>query len=104
MSINRSSLSVAVVLVFITGCVTTPSRYTAYGKSQDDLMRDRYQCYQETQQRVSGAYVNRYGGAANSSVIPSCGAFNACLAARGYLKSENGNLVVPSGALIDCTN
>ena len=101
MGIGRGSLSVAVALALLSGCVTVP-RYAGSGKSQADFMRDRYQCYQETQQRVSGAYVNRYGGAADSRVMPSCSAFSSCLAARGYYESERGNLVVPSGAGIQC--
>jgi hypothetical protein len=32
--------------------------------TEEQIMKDRYACYQETQQQVSTAYVNRYGGAA----------------------------------------
>lgn len=59
-------------------------------------MKDRYECYKETQQRFSDAFVGPYGGSAGSQVIPSCSAFNACMASRGYLRSDtDGNLVVP---------
>lgn len=89
--------------LILAGCETLPHAYMASGKTQQDLLRDRYECYRETQQRVSGASVNRYGGSASSNVIPSCGAFNACLASRGYIYSkERGTLVVPKGAEITC--
>jgi hypothetical protein len=42
------------------------------------------------------------GGAAEGVVEPSCGAFNACLAARGYSQSSAGSLVVPREAVIRC--
>jgi hypothetical protein len=38
-----------------------------------------------------------------SEVKPNCSAFKACLAARGYLEAENGNLEVPSSAKIECS-
>jgi hypothetical protein len=60
-------------------------------------MQDRYACYHETAQRL----VADRGA---SEVKPSCGAFNACLAARGYLQSKDGNLEVPASAKWRVTN
>lgn len=99
--------------VFVSGCANpTYYRYiNNQGATQDQFMKDRYACYTETQQRVSGAYVNEYGGASSSQVMPSCSAFNACLAARGYYRSDTqnladfnapGSLSVPAGAVIYC--
>lgn len=90
-----------------SGCTSVPSksapiRFEKTGATQEQLLRDRYECYQETKQRVSGAYVNQYSGVADSRVIPRCDAFKACLAARGYIRSDIGNLLVPASAVIEC--
>jgi hypothetical protein len=53
--------------------------------TQQQWAQDRYACLQETQQRVSL-------GAATSVVMPTCSAFNACLAARGYHRSNTANI------------
>ncbi len=97
----------------ISGCATTYIRYlSSNNATESQFMQDRYQCYQETQQRISGAFVNQYGGAASSQVLPSCRAWNACLAARGYYRSDTtsvaelnqpGSLFVPQGAVINCS-
>lgn len=74
-------------------------------------MRDRYACYQETRAAVSNAIVIRQGAAANAQVVPSCDALAACLAARGYYRSDTSNLAdfnqpgslrVPPGTVIRC--
>lgn len=90
----------------LVGCAIPPPQpvkfYSSNGASMDKFLSDRYACYQETQQRISSAGVNQFGGSSNSQVIPSCGAFSACLAARGYILSDKGNLEVPQGAIISC--
>ena len=50
--------------VAIGGCAPTYVRYLSNkGATQQQFVNDRYACLQQTQQRVSGAYVNQYGGA-----------------------------------------
>jgi hypothetical protein len=65
-------------------------------------MKDRYECLQEAQQRVSGAYVNSYGGAASSRVVASCGVWVSCLGARGYTVDPDGPLAAPPGMEVRC--
>lgn len=103
--------------VLVTGCASQP-RYMRYvnntGATQDQFMKDRYSCYQETRERVSAAYANQYGGAASSQVVPSCSGFNACMAARGYYRvadttdvtvfQQRGNYYVPGSAMLQCSN
>jgi|SRR5215469_4749406 len=94
------------------GCTPNYMRYVSNtDATETQFLQDRYQCLQETAHQVSGAYVNAYGGAASSQVMPSCSAFNACLAARGYYRSDTtnladlnvpGSLYVPSSAVIQC--
>ena len=101
---------VTFIFAVISGCATPPTSYYRYfnpKSNQQQFMKDRYACLQETQQRVSGAYVNQYGGASSSTVMPPCSAFNACLASRGYYRSDTTNpndpgLYVPQGAVINC--
>lgn len=106
---------IILLLAAMGGCASTPAymRYVSNtGASQDQFMKDRYACYQETRARVSGAFVSQYGGAANSQVMPPCSAFNACLAARGYYRADTtnpndfnqrGSYSVPQGAMIQCS-
>lgn len=110
---RRAVSGAALVLAAaVSGCAPTYVRYmTTTGASQQQFMADRYTCLRETQQRVSGAYVTQFGGAASSHVMPSCSALNACLAARGYYRADTsnrsdfnqpGSLHVPQGAMIQC--
>jgi hypothetical protein len=61
----------------------TPWRYARPDTTQAQFMKDRYECLQEAEQRVSGAVVNPYGGAASSRVVVNCGVWVSCLGARG---------------------
>ncbi len=112
----KSIRFVATILLMaasMSGCATTYIRYlSSNNATQTQFMQDRYQCYQETKQRIYGAFVNQYGGSASSQVLPSCSAWNACLAARGYYRSDTtnvaeldapGSLSVPQGAVINCS-
>ena len=97
-------ITAALLAGAISSCVTPPPpRFVSdLGASQDKFMQDRYACLKETQQPTSAAFVGGDTGSARSVVEPSCGAFNACLAARGYSQSETGPLTVPSEAVIRC--
>jgi hypothetical protein len=111
---NTASKCFAAVLLvgMVGGCATSYIRYVnSSSPSQQQWAQDRYSCLQQTQQRVSTAVEDQYGGAASSVVMPSCSAFNACLAARGYLRSDTTNVAdlnlpgsfsVPEGAKIQC--
>lgn len=111
-AMNPSRLFYAFALCLFAGCAPVQPQYqpqlryeSLRGATLDQFLRDRYACYQETAQRVSGAAITPYGGAATSNVIPSCSAFSACLAARGYLRNDaGGSLVVPPGAVLQCSN
>lgn len=117
MNMCTASKSIGIILLVavIGGCATTPTYIrwmTNTGATQQQFMNDRYACLQETQQRVSGAFVNQYGGASSSRVMPPCSAFNACPAARGYYRADTtnlddfrqpGSLFVPQGAGIQCS-
>lgn len=60
------------------------------GASCEDYQRERYQCIQEARQPISRAYVGAYGGSSASSVAPSLGVYQSCMAARGWLIVQDG--------------
>ena len=101
-------------LVAMNSCASQPTYVRWINQrnvSQEQFMKDRYDCLRETQQRVSSASVDAYGGQSSSQVMPSCSAWHACLAARGYFRNDTtslddfklpGSLYVPQGALVYC--
>jgi hypothetical protein len=54
------------------------------GAAVDDFSNDKYACMQQSQQPNSSAYVDRYGGVANSGIITNGNLFGACMNARGW--------------------
>lgn len=118
MNMSTAIRSLGILLVaMVSGCAAPAPTYTRYasntGATQQQFMRDRNACYEETRAILSAAVANKYGGAAASQVIPPCRDFNACLAARGYSRSDTsnladlnqpGSLVVPQGAALKCSD
>ena len=70
--------------------------------TQEQFMKDRYECLQQAQQPVSGAYVNAYGGASSSQIVANGGVWISCLEARGYTTDPNGDLVAPPDMVVYC--
>ena len=98
-----SPILLALTATVLSGCaVPQQIRFTKDGTDQAKFMKDRYECLQEAQQRVSGAYVNQYGGASSSKVVANCGVWVACLGARGYEVDPNGDLAAPPGMVVYC--
>ena len=72
-------------------------------ETQEQWLHDRTTCYNETEQRISDGSVDQSGVKANSVDGPMCRAFNACLAARGYTRSDaTGALTIPEDASVQC--
>lgn len=67
------------------------------GASQAEFSQDKYDCMQQSQQQVSGAYVNKFGGGASSQVVTNGNLFNSCLNARGWtlVQQPNANAAQP---------
>jgi hypothetical protein len=100
---------VAFGAVLVSGCSTAPPpppamRWTSNNNAtQEKWLNDRNTCYNETQQRMSEGSVDQSGPKAYSVDGPICRAFNACLAARGYARSDTtGALTIPEGASVLC--
>ena len=73
----------ALLAISLGGCAAQ-GRWIKDGVSQQQANQDHYDCLREAQQRVSGAQVNAYGGAAQNTVITNQNLYYACIAARGY--------------------
>jgi hypothetical protein len=92
----------ALFFLLLAGCAVPVPKYDGPGSFQD-FVNVRYQCVLETSARTSGAFVNQYGGASSSRVMPSCSAFSACLASKGYFKSQTGRFdPAAAGIVVEC--
>ena len=101
----RTAIATIGLVAMLAACAPTPRKTLAYTRAnttQDQFMKDRYECLQEAEQRVSAAAVNQYGGASSSQIVPSCGVWTSCLGARGYVVDPNGNLSAPPGMIVNC--
>ena len=90
----------------LSGC-SLYSRYDGPGNVQD-FAAARYQCVQETKRPVFSAEVTKTdalkaiaGIRATAKEIPSCSAFNNCLAARGYFMTDQGRFSA-EGLYVEC--
>ena len=76
--------STVAVGLALSACATQPTMWIKPGFSQDEFAKDRYSCMQQSQQRVSTAFVNQYGGSSSNHAITNANLFNACMSAHGY--------------------
>ena len=89
-------------VVSLAACAPPLTRYTRPDTTQQQFLKDRYECLKQSEQRVSGAVVNPYGGAASSHERANCGLWYSCLAARGYVIDAAGDLAAPPGMAVPC--
>jgi len=66
----------------LSACAAQQTMWIKPGFSQDEFAKDRYSCMQQSQQRVSTAFVNQYGGSASDHAITNASLFNACMSAE----------------------
>jgi hypothetical protein len=93
--------------VLVSGCATAPPpvmRWTSNNHAaQEQWLNDRNTCYNETQQRISDGPPDQPGTNPNRVDGPICRAFNACLTARGYMRSDTaGALTILEDASVKC--
>jgi len=103
------TLFVLVAMLSICGCASTPAQqtqttqptqYSKEGATQQQFMKDRSECIQQAQQKVSQAY----GAVATGTTFIKCDAVPSCLTARGYVVNAKGNLAAPPGSEVACVN
>jgi hypothetical protein len=100
---------VVVGAVLVSGCASAPPPVMRWASNnqatQQKWLNDRNSCYYETQPRVADALADQPAAKINSVDGPLCRAFNACLAARGYTRSDTtGALTIPEGASVQCAS
>jgi starvation-inducible outer membrane lipoprotein len=103
---TKRSITMGLIVISLTACATAPQttiRYTRVDTSQQEFMKDRYECLQQSEQRVSGAVV--YGNVASSQEreVANCGLWLSCLTARGYTIDKAGDLAAPPEAVVLCS-
>jgi len=81
---NRMERLLVICTIVLTGCANLAMGWYKPGGSQSAFAQDKYECMSNSQMAVSGAYVNAYGGAANSQTTTNMPLFQACMQARGY--------------------
>lgn len=88
----KRSAAIVLFTLPLAACLTiSPPLYSGPpGATYQSFIDTRYVCYQETATRQYSAGINQYGGAATSTVAPTCSAFRACMASRGYFQSATG--------------
>ncbi len=77
-------LLVFACLCAVTLCACSTPVWVKPGATQSDFAHDKYGCMQQSQQGASTAFVNQYGGSANSGMITNQNLFSACMNAQGW--------------------
>src|SRR5690242_16058312 len=86
-----------ICVVALAACA--PMTWVKPGATRDDFSRARYSCVQQSQQRVSGAVVNQFGGYATNQVVTNEGVFDACMNAEGwYLQEQTATITATATA------
>lgn len=76
----------------VAGCATQQVYWQfPSGGTEQQFDKDDYACMQETQQQTSSAYVNPYGGTAESGTTTNVYLYKACMNARGYREGQAPN-------------
>jgi hypothetical protein len=77
---------VAVLPLALLACATAPQAlWLKPGAASDEFGQDKYACLQQSQQQSSSAYINRYGGVANSGAVTNGGLYDACMNSKGWV-------------------
>ena len=87
------------IILLLSACANNNSVWVKPGATQADFAQERYACMQQSQHRVSSAYVDQYGGSSNSQVTTNTPLFGACMNARGwYLQDKRQQEAVNQAA------
>ena len=78
-------LTILAITLSITGCVS----WYKPGAKQGEFEQAKYQCLQESQQRVGVAQANAYGGTAVNTVQTNDMLFGNCMNAKGWSLQNN---------------
>ena len=82
---------IAVAVAILAGCATRTWWSYPPGGTEAQFNQDTYECMQQAQQQTSNAYVNPYGGAAQSGTTTNMTLAKLCMRARGYTETSGPN-------------
>jgi hypothetical protein len=86
-------------LLVLFGCAAQQTVWMKPGSTQEGFNKDRYSCMQQSQQRVSTAFVSQYGGSSSNHEITNANLFNACMNAQGYTLQQKASVEQAKTAL-----
>lgn len=72
-------------------------RWAKEGGSEQQFLRDRYECLKDSQEQRSRFAANRYAAGGSSYQVTDSGMFQACMNARGYVLDDDGPFAPPAG-------
>jgi hypothetical protein len=82
---------ILICAVFLSSCAQN-NVWVKPGAAQGEFAQAKYSCMQQSQQRISGAYVNQYGGSSSSEVITNNALWSACMNASGWTLQSKDSL------------
>jgi hypothetical protein len=93
------------VLLFVavgaSGCVSTHVAFDHPTATEDQMLRDRYACMQQSMGYSTSGYVDQSGGGSSGAAIPNGAMLKNCMALHGYTSNpESGRLVVPPDLVV----
>ena len=101
---NLPKFSLVIALVSVSGCMQQNHNISYDGKgSYQDMINTRLQCVDKLSNNSSQVNVNVNSIAQGYDF--SCGAFQMCMATKGYTSVPNnkGRLKVPEGMVVGCS-
>jgi hypothetical protein len=75
-------IAVASSLILLSACANNV--WVKPGATQSEFAQQKYACMEQSQHRVSSAYINQYGGSSDSYVTTNSPLFNACMNSQGW--------------------
>jgi hypothetical protein len=82
-------IAIASSIILLSACANNNNVWVKPGASTTEFAQTKYACMQQSQNRVSSAYVNEYGGSSESRVTTNSPLFSACMNAQGsYLQDK----------------
>ena len=98
------NLKLLALALFVSGCQTYGGTMMYSGSgSFENFAKARFECSKASSNQSSGGYLNEYGGGFSSIPTVNCGMMDACLASKGYIRSEGGSFDA-SSMQVRCSN
>src|SRR5262249_39850451 len=83
-ALRSKVFSTMAVGLALSACAAQQTTWLKPGATNSDFAKDKYSCMQQSQQRVTSAFVNQYGGSSSNHEITNTNLFTACMNAQGW--------------------